>query len=226
MAKTYLAEKNRKPAGRVTANTAMTGTIETVTNVVKELVNSGATLGSLFNYPESWDKPYQGFFYPMLVIENNEITAGLNKMSLKPGQSSITEILLLHGYRTNKDGQSIDKGEKIVDDKEAYILQSFKGTDIEKFLKDGLNGQAVPITATMIAREGRAPIQSVDIDYARLGKADEETAVYSHPSLEGQPAPIVNAFQEKVVAWKGGDENKEPSEAVLKLLAEKAILGE
>ena len=223
MGKTYLASKNRKPAGRVTANEPFTGTIQTVKNTINELVNSGEAIGSLNGYPEQWEKPFEGYFMPMIQVANGEVTAGINRMQLKPGASQITTILLVHGYRVNKNGESVDKSGNVVADEQAYLVQAFKGPDAQKLID--LTGQIVPITATMIAREGRAPIQSVDIDHARLGKASEET-IYSHPSLEGQPAPIINAFQEKVVAWQGGDENKQPSEAVLKLLAEKAILGE
>ena len=223
MAKTYLASKNRKPAGRVTANEPFVGTIQTVKNTINELVNSGEAIGSLNGFAEQWDKPYEGYFMPMIQVNNGEVTAGINRMQLKPGASQITTILLVHGYRVNKNGESVDKSGNVVADEQAYLVQAFKGPDAQKLID--LTGQIVPVTATMIAREGRAPIQSVDIDYSRLGKASEET-IYSHPSLEGQPAPIVSAFQEKVVAWKGGDATKQPSEAVLKLLAEKAILGE
>ena len=217
MAKTYLASKNRKPAGRVTANEPFVGTIQTVKNTINELVNTGEAIGSLNGFAEQWEKPYEGYFMPMIQVNNGEVTAGINRMQLKPGASQITTILLVHGYRVNKDGQSVDKSGNVVADEQAYLVQAFKGPDANKLID--LTNQVVPVTATMIAREGRAPIQSVDIDYSRLGKVDEDTKTYTHPTLKDADAATIQAFQSVVSKWKESKNGAEPSEAVLEVLA-------
>ena len=217
MAKTYLASKNRKPAGRVTANEPFVGTIQTVKNTINELVNTGEAIGSLNGFAEQWDKPYEGYFMPMIQVNNGEVTAGINRMQLKPGASQITTILLVQGYRVNKNGESVDKSGNVVADEQAYLVQAFKGPDANKLID--LTNQIVPVTATMIAREGRAPIQSVDIDYSRLGKVDEDTKTYTHPTLKDADAATIQAFQSVVSKWKESKNGAEPSEAVLEVLA-------
>lgn len=206
----FQPSKVRKAGGGIKSVNSLTGTVDEISEKVTKWESSGEIPGPLTNFPVSWDKPYQGFFFPTVVTDGEgKVTDGIQTLGIAPTPTGLDKIIIIHGYHVDKDGNPLDKRQgEPCDELLAYIQQSFLSSDVRYIVNNRLFNVPIPITATM-RQTNKGDRQNVNIDFSRMASGDTDNVELPENAKKMLNTAQLSVFKTKFIeAGKPTDEVK------------------